>query len=294
MRLKQVSRKVIRKIIGSREKESWGDTLNRKKICIEKIFNKKKFSKQDLRETFVRAGVRKGMDVFIHSAWRQFYNFEGKPEDVISILEDLVGTNGTILMPANGETTKFLDVQNTPSHAGVITEIFRSQNKTIRSSSTHFPITARGKNAKELLGEHIKSIYGFDEYSPLYKLAQKENSMILFLGLSSTPTKISLFHCAGYAIKEYSPFLKHNVYTERYHSTLVVNGKMIEKDMVNRNPKYKNDNKVFKHIFNSLNSKEQVQISNLDVVSINAKEGLQVAIEYGLKGQYCYKLNKFV
>ncbi|MHA7117646.1 AAC(3) family N-acetyltransferase [Aerococcus viridans] len=294
MSLKKISRKVIRQIIGSRERESWGDTLSRKKTDIEKKFNKEKFNKQDLKSIFMRAGVRPGMDVFVHSAWRQFYNFEGKPEDVISILEDIVGIEGTILMPANGDSQKKFDVQHTPSSAGVISEVFRLQNKTIRSSCTHFSIAARGKNAKELLKDHIHSDYGFDEYSPLYKLAQKQNSLILFLGLTSTPTKISLFHCAGYILKEHSNFLKHKIYTEKYKATLIVNGEVIEKDMINRNPKYKNNNKVFKAIFNSLSKKSQLKISNLDVVSFNAKEGLEMAIEYGNNGHYCYTLNKFI
>lgn len=294
MGFKNIVRSAVRKALGAREYETIGNTINRRKINISKIFWREKISEEKLKSALIDAGIHQGMNVFIHCSWRQFYNFEGNPEDVIRIIEELIGQEGTILMPAFGAQRNFLDVELTPSNAGVLSEVFRNQKNTLRSACTHFSVSARGKNAEKLLKDHFYSSYGFDEFSPMYKLAQMENSKILFLGLSKKPTTISLFHCAGYLKRYKSDFLKEKIFTEQMKTILIVDEKTCKKNMITRNPRSKNNKKVFRKIFSSLKENKQITISNLDIVTINAKEGLDKALDYTSKGIYCYKKNFFV
>lgn len=282
---------LIRKILSAREYESIEDALLRKKIEIEKHFYKKKFSKEELRRSLNDIGVVEGTQLIVHASWRQFYNFKGSPDDVIDILKEAIGESGTLLMPAYGHDKFLFDVKNTPSAAGVISEVFREKPDTYRSPCTNFSVAASGKYAKELTEQHINSVYGFDKYSPYYLLSEYNNSKVLFLGLSSRPTKISLFHCAGYILKDKIPFYE-NIYTEKIKTELIYEGLHYNKNMITRNPMYMNDNKVFKEIFRNIKNKNSLKISNLDIVMIDLNEGLEKALDFAHKGKYCYKMNR--
>lgn len=286
-------RKVVRKLLNTREYESIEDALLRKRIHVEKVFRKKKFTKEELRNTLVDIGIDEGNQLMVHASWRQFYNFEGTPDDVIDILKEIIGETGTLLMPAYGYDKFLFDVNKSPSAAGVISEVFRNKSETYRSPCTNFSVAASGKYAKDLISKHVNSTYGFDKNSPYYLLSKYDNSKVLFLGLSSKPTKISLFHCAGFILKDKIEFFE-NVYRQEIKTHLIYEGQHYNKSMITRNPRYKNDNKVFKNIFSSLKKKKVTTISNLNIVMIDASEGLEKAVEFAYKGEYCYKKNYLV
>lgn len=282
---------VVRKIIGAKQNETIEDALLRKKINVEKKFLRTKYSTEDLKEAIRTCGVREGDIVMVHCSWRSMYNYCGTPEDVISVLKDLVGTSGTILMPSYGVDRYFFDVDNTPSNAGVLSEVFRKQKDVKRSSCTHFSVAGWGVYVSDILCEHDQSEYGFDVYSPCYKLGEYDMGKILFLGLGSEPTKISVFHCAGAYLRDKDDKLKR-LLSKEYESRLIIGGKEYKKKMYIRQPGHKNNKSAFKKIFKSLHRKKSVRISNLDIVLIDAEEAIQQAILFAKKGIYCYKRMK--
>ncbi|WP_404469078.1 AAC(3) family N-acetyltransferase [Sutcliffiella horikoshii] len=285
--VKKNLRLIVRKMISAGENETINNAINRKKIKFKKKIFKKAITLDELQLTLLNLGINKGDNIMVHASWREFFNYQGKPEDVINTLKDLIGEDGTLLMPSYGNDRTFFDVNNTTSNAGVLSELFRLQMNTIRSACTHFSISASGKNAFDLTKNHFKSEYGFDNNSPYYLFTKLPNSKVLFLGLGQEPTQISLFHCAGYILKDKIPIYS-KLLSYRYNSILVKDGVKFEKDMVIRQPGHKNNNQMFKRIFRSVNNKKQVKISNLDIVIMDAKEGLDKAIEFGKKGKYCY------
>ena len=279
---------IFRKLIGAKEKEGIVDALIRKRIKVEKKFYRKNISKIELKDTLIKMGIKKGDNIMVHASWRQFYNFLGKPQDVIKILKDIIGPEGMLLMPSYGSDRLYFDVENTPSSAGVLSEVFRLGKNTYRSACTHFSVCAYGKNASEIIEEHFFSEYGFDNRSPYYKFTKLENSKVLFMGLGKEPTKISLFHCAGYLLKDKIDY-SSEVLSKEYTSVLIINNKKYKKDMIIRTKGHKNNNKVFKKIFRNIKTRKHIKLSNLDLVWIDAREGLNKAIEFAEEGIYCYK-----
>ncbi len=279
---------IIRKIIGAKENETIVDALKRKIIKIEKTFYKSKYTTEMLETALKACGITSGDIVMVHCAWRSMYNYNDTPEKLIDLLKELVGENGTILMPCYGADRKKFDVNNTPSNAGVLSEIFRLQSGVIRSCCTHFSVAGIGKKVDEILADHINSRYGFDEHSPLYKLEKYNNSKILFLGLGARPTKISIFHCAGALLRNQDEKF-NKLLSNEYESELIIDGTIYKKKMYIREIGHKNDTKSFKKIFMSIKDKKIVKLSNLDIVVINAKEAFCQAVKYAKKGVYCYK-----
>ena len=282
-------KKLIRKVFRAREKESFRDTVDRHVTSLEKRIYRKRYTRDTLMREVKNCGLSAGDTVFVQCSWRKFFNFEGSPEDVIHGLEAIVGENGTIAMPCYGADRAFLDIRNTPSAAGVLSEEFRWVDGVKRSECTHFSVAAKGKNADYLLCDHVNSTYGFDVHSPCYRLTTIPNAKILFLGLGKKPVKISVFHCAGGRLMDTDAKMR-KLLSRHYEATLVdAEGKKHRRDMVIRQPGHGNDDKVIRKIFEVLKKKKTARISNLDIVMIDAGEAYAKALEYAEKGIYCYK-----
>lgn len=70
----------------------------------------------------------------------------------------------------------------------------------MRSCFPKFSMCGYGKHAEEILNKHKNSLYQFDENSP-YSIATKEyNAKVLLMGMGKRPHKITVFHCASYAL----------------------------------------------------------------------------------------------
>lgn len=281
-------RDALRKTLRARETETVKDAINRKMIQLSKMFFKKKYGVKELKDAIEKCGIDQGDIVLVHSAWRSFYNFLGWPEDVVDVIIEIVGKDGIVLMPSYGNDKTFFDVDNTPSSAGVISEVFRNREDVRRSRCSHFSVAAWGIRSEEIINDHENSIYGFDEHSPCYKITQMKNAKVLFLGLGKRPSKISIFHCAGWTSRSSDTKLM-NLYTASYQSSLKYDGRVYSRQMVDRLSGHGNDEKVFRKILLSLQSLKKIKISNLDIVSINASDGFETAKKYIGRGIYCYK-----
>ena len=282
-------KKWIRKLFKVRNRESFRDAVDRYRTKAGKLLFRKKYSCDELKTAIERAGLGEGDTVLVHASWRNFYNFTGTPEDVINILWSIVGNTGTIMMPCYGSDRSMLDIRGTPSAAGVLSETFRKTDGVQRSLCTHFTVAAKGKKAEQLIREHQKSSYGFDRHSPCFRLASVPKAKVLFLGLGKKPTKISIFHCAGAMLRDEDPKLQ-KLLSKHYQSVLIdEDGVEHKKDMVIRIPGHGNNEKVFREILSTLQSKKAEKLSNLNIVTIGAEEALNRAVEAARAGRYCYK-----
>src|SRR4051794_2598560 len=107
------------------------------------------FGPADLAAALGRAGVARGGVLFVHGGWDYFRGFAGKPSDVLRVLRNRVGGDGTLLMPSMPFTGSSLDwVRNgakfdlarTPSRMGLVTELFRRDRGTLRSEHPTHPV----------------------------------------------------------------------------------------------------------------------------------------------------------
>ena len=127
-------------------------------------------------------GLREGDGVFLHSSLSRFGEIEGGSGTVLEALEEVVGPNGLIAMPAFplvGGTLEYLstepvfDVRNTPSTMGSLTERFRSSPGVVRSLHPTHSVAARGPGAEELVEGHAEAATPFGEGTPFARMIDR-------------------------------------------------------------------------------------------------------------------------
>lgn len=133
-------------------------------------------------------GLGTGDIVIAHIGMKHFRGFHGTPDDVIDAIQDIIGPNGTLLMPSMpfltaavdyAKSGMITDIRNTPSAMGVVTELFRLRPGTLRSVHPTHPILAQGSQAKTMLSEHIKAKTPCGKHSPFEKLYQYDGKVLI-------------------------------------------------------------------------------------------------------------------
>src|SRR5690606_18185468 len=175
---------------------------NKRKI--NRLFYKKKYNTDDLVSVMKSMGMQKGSVVFIHSSMTEFYNYTGTAEELIHNIIDVIGEDGTLMMPAYPKTQKLndevdFDVLNSPSGAGYLSEVFRKMPGVKRSINLQHSVCAYGKLAEHFTNEHHLSSTAWDQYSPYYKMCEN-NGLVFSFGL---PNMIGTFiHCTESLLKD--------------------------------------------------------------------------------------------
>lgn len=276
----------IRRALNVHEFETISDAINRKKYKFLKKINHNSFTADDLKNKLVLLGLKKGDTVIVHSSWRAFIGYKGTPKSVIDILLEIVGKDGTIIMPSYTTNKENFDY-NDASSAGYISEVFRTNYPSIRSLNSVFSMCALGKKADIVTKSHINSIYAFDKNSPYYISINNNNTKILLLGLGKHPHKITLFHCITYNLKNRINIYK-NVYTEKKKVTIVdKEGNLIKKNIIDRVPNKQNSKRKFRKLFSKVISEENYgKINFLDIYLFDGKNIYDSAEKYILKHNY--------
>jgi aminoglycoside 3-N-acetyltransferase len=136
-------------------------------------------------------GVRKAGALLVHSSLKSLGKLPDGPETAVEGLLEVLGGEGTLLMPAlsyetvNAENPVF-DVLNTPSCVGALPEFFRRRPGAIRSVHPTHSACGIGPRAGSMLGEHVRDVTPCGENSPYFKL-KEEAGQILFLGCGLKP-----------------------------------------------------------------------------------------------------------
>ena len=170
--------------------------------------------------TLAEMGVGRGDSLMVHSAYGQFNGFRGSPDEVISALRESIGPKGTLLMPSSaygGSTEEFakraeaFDVKRSPSHMGILSEIFRLQDETLRSHNPAHPVTAAGPLASWFTRDHDLCAYSCGTGSPFEKLVETDAKVLFF----DVPLRHLMFlHYVEHMMQDELPFelYQSNVY----------------------------------------------------------------------------------
>lgn len=148
------------------------------------------FTLADLEARLREIGLGSGDVVMVHIGMKHLKGINGTPEDVIDLLLDIIGKEGTLMMPSMPfQTTlwhyvtsdEVTDLRTSPSAMGLVTELYRQRPGVARSSHPTHPILSFGPATHELLKDHSKSATPCGKHSPFHKLHQI-NGKILLLG----------------------------------------------------------------------------------------------------------------
>lgn len=136
-------------------------------------------------------GIGAGDTLLIHSSLRALGQLENGARSVIEAFLEVLGGQGTLLMPAL--TYEHVTAENpvfsscyTKTCVGALPEAFRAYPGTLRSLHPTHSVCANGKNAKPLTEAHIKDTTPVGPHSP-FQLLREVGGKILMLGCGLRP-----------------------------------------------------------------------------------------------------------
>jgi aminoglycoside N3'-acetyltransferase len=173
-------------------------------------------------------GFNPGATVMVHSSFSHVRRRvpDISPKSLIVLLQDLVGPEGTLLMPTfpfqgsqgdYADENRRFDVQSAPSKVGILTEVFRQTRGVVRSKHPTHPVAAWGRNANEIVStHHLGPTFGVT--SPFYRLREFDGIVV---GLG---TRYRYAFTIGHVIEELHPRLREHDFEERLRKMIIVDG----------------------------------------------------------------------
>lgn len=129
-------------------------------------------------------GLRAGDTVVVHSSLKSFGEVEGGADAVVDALLEVLGKQGTLVVPAFNFEPGIWERENTKSIVGAITEAVRARPYAIRSNHPTHSVAVIGPLADVITEGHEK-VDPFARGSALYKALQAR-AKILQLGVTHT------------------------------------------------------------------------------------------------------------
>ena len=160
----------------------------RKRLWLAYVRRWRAFGADDLLAGLRALGIRPGQVVMVHSSYDQFAGFVGKPSDIIRVLQEAVGPEGTLLMPTlpfTGTAVEYtsrgnvFDVARTPSQMGLLTELFRRSPEVVRSVHPTHAVAAWGSRAAEMVANHHLARTPCGKGSPFARLLEHDGRILL-------------------------------------------------------------------------------------------------------------------
>jgi len=139
----------------------------------------------------ISLGVRRDGVLLVHSSMHSLGVISGGAETIIAGLMNVLGNDGTLLMPALSyehvtPDNPYFDVNKTPSNVGALPEFFRLREGTLRSIHPTHSVCAVGRLASKIIEHHIEDTTPCGENSPFHLLPDYDGQ-ILMLGCGLKP-----------------------------------------------------------------------------------------------------------
>lgn len=264
-------------------------SLRIKRKVYSKIY-RKKYSTTDLLDLMLSMGLKKGSNILIHSSWNEFYNYIDTPSDFIDGILNIIGADGTLIMPAYPffrKKDQVFDLKRTPTASGLLSETFRTYEGVLRSVNIQHSVCALGPQSKFLLEEHVKSATCWDKYSPYYKL-KDINALVFNIGLGKYHIG-TVMHCVESILKDEIPYFSQFFgkiwkYQYRDYDSCVYDVEFVTTpdDLDKR---FKKSNHIkFQKKYLDQSKFIRKRISNLTVSVCDAKYVIDRTIELGKRG----------
>jgi aminoglycoside 3-N-acetyltransferase len=139
-----VVKRVAQKVLGQDDVRGF---VRKQKLRLAKRIYRRPVEIAGMRQKLIDVGVTRGRTVWIHSSWNEFYNVPLKPTEMIALLRDLIGPDGTLAMPAfaiDQNPDKIFLVDRAATYTGMPCEIFRRNPEVKRSIHLNSSVCALG------------------------------------------------------------------------------------------------------------------------------------------------------
>lgn len=154
-------------------------------------------SKEQIVAGLMRVGLKKGNVIGVHSSLSNFGSVDGGAGTVIDALLDVVGKDGTVVMPTFSTNRTILDLttemkaagaswlikmlpydpEQTPCWTGIVPETFRKRSNALRSLHPMFSLAAIGPKAKTIVEA------GREGALPAWKKVLELDGYVLLIGV---------------------------------------------------------------------------------------------------------------
>ncbi len=161
--------------------------------------------KRSLLRDLKRIGVRKGMDLIVHSSLSSVGQVVGGPDTLVAALLRSLGPKGTLMMPSfNHGHAEVYNPLATHTKNGALPDAFWRRPEAIRSDHPSHPVAAAGPKAQEWCAGHAE-IGIWDHDSPIGRLVHS-GGYILSIGVghaSSTALHVAEVSMGGPCMRQF-------------------------------------------------------------------------------------------
>ena len=146
--------------------------------------------KQVFTEDLKNLGLKKGMNLLVHSSLRNIGANDKKAgaDMAIDSILDIIGPGGTLMAPTVSGSVRpdqpVFHAEHTPSTVGFFTEALRKRPDAVRSLHPVHSVAAIGPAADFFIAGHAKANTPWSPDTPYGRILRDENSGILFLGVN--------------------------------------------------------------------------------------------------------------
>lgn len=162
-----------------------------------------------LREVLTTLGIRRGSILMVHAGLSRFGYVLGGPATVIETLREVLGPEGTLVMPTHSLNVLGaapFDPQLSPSTTGAVTEYFRRLPGVLRSAHPTHSVAALGPAADELTRGHRATQAPLDRHGFWGRLYDRNGDVLLLCPIRSC----TIFHAGEtWADLPLAPLIAH-------------------------------------------------------------------------------------
>jgi aminoglycoside N3'-acetyltransferase len=200
-----------------------------------RTLDRRTLSKDEFAAFLRDFGFKPGAVVMLHSSMDEIVRRVPslKPMQLVPFFKELVGEEGTLLMPTFPferlqadylERNEVFRPAKTPSRVGFLTEIFRRGKDVKRSLHPTHSVAAWGQHAEELTQDHHKGT-AFGKNSPFW-LMREYDGVVTTVGVG--PITISHFHVPE---ELHERTRSHHYETETRRASIEIDGTAIEYEL---------------------------------------------------------------
>ncbi|MDG2088405.1 MAG: AAC(3) family N-acetyltransferase [Arenicellaceae bacterium] len=128
-------------------------------------------------------GLSTGDSIVCHSALFKLGKIEGGVQSILSTIIDTIGETGNFITPTftySFMRNEIYDVDNSPSTVGILGDIVRNSNESVRSLDGNFSWSALGKDRENLMRIDTKESFGKNSF---FDKLRGKNGKCLLLGV---------------------------------------------------------------------------------------------------------------
>jgi aminoglycoside N3'-acetyltransferase len=280
--LRSTVKRIAQKVLGQGNVR---DFVRTRRLWLDKKIYRRPVEVAELRQRLIDLGVARGRTIWVQSSWNEFFNVPMKPSEVIDLLRDLIGPEGTLAMPAfpiHQDASKVFLVDRAPVYTGLLCEVFRRVPDVQRSVHLASSVCAIGPNADFLVRDHHRTLMPWGKESPFCRLMDVDARMI---GLGAGFNYMTPLHAVECLLYDEVPFFRRVFNGTIRYRWKRASGETGEHEFLNRGGDVR-PHRLRRHFGPDICT--DTKLSNLKMLAADARPFIEHAVALGRKGITMY------